>query len=156
MKDQGRIISVDTNLDRMRLWQKNMQRMKVGSASGVVADARRLSFQKLFDQVIVDAPCSSLGVIRRHPEIKWWRTEQDLSGLSVVQLQILEACAKYVRDRGEIVYIVCSFEPEETTEVIDNFLARNSNFQKLDESFLLPHQQKTDGFFLAKLKKNVS
>lgn len=151
--DQGLIVSVDSDFNRMKLWQENMQRMKVHSACGIVADARDLPFTILFDQVILDAPCSSLGVIRRHPEIKWWRREEDLMQLSELQLQILEACAKYVRDQGEMVYIVCSFEPEETVQVVDKFLAGNSNFHKIDESFLLPHQQKTDGFFLAKLKK---
>lgn len=156
MNDQGTIVSVDSDLNRMKLWQENMQRMKVRSASGIVADARDLPFTSLFDQIILDAPCSSLGVIRRHPEIKWWRRQEDLIQLSGLQLQILEACAKYVRDRGEIVYIVCSFEPEETVQMVDKFLAQNSSFQKIDESFLFPHQQKTDGFFLAKLRKNAS
>lgn len=154
--DQALIVSVDSEVNRMKLWQANMQRMKIRSAVGVVADARALPFTGLFDQVILDSPCSSLGVIRRHPEIKWWRREEDLMQLSDLQLQILEACAKYVRDQGEMVYVVCSFEPEETVQVIDKFLAANSNFQKIDETFLLPHQQRTDGFFLGKLKKHAS
>jgi 16S rRNA (cytosine967-C5)-methyltransferase len=156
IQERGLIVSVDAEISRMKLWEMNRKRMKVRSARGVVADARFLPFDCEFDQVIVDAPCSSLGVIRRHPEIKWWRREEDLAMLSQLQLQILNACAKYVRDQGEIVYMVCSFEPEETVQVLDQFLSENPNFQKTDAHFLLPHQQKTDGFFQAKLKRSAS
>ena len=107
------IVAIDSDLRRMRTWQRNMLRMKIPGVYGLIADGRNPPLQKhTFDQVIIDAPCSTLGVIRRHPEVKWWREESDLPGLSFLQLQILSACAKYVRSQGELIYSVCSFEPE--------------------------------------------
>jgi 16S rRNA (cytosine967-C5)-methyltransferase len=149
-KSSGFIVAVDSDLRRMRTWQRNMQRMKIPCVYGVLADARRLPLQDSFDQVIIDAPCSTIGVIRRHPEVKWWRQESDLPNLAALQLQILNACAKYVRSQGELIYSVCSFEPEETEQVSEAFLKENPNFSKLRDMMLLPHRDHTDGFYIVK------
>jgi 16S rRNA (cytosine967-C5)-methyltransferase len=154
MQDRGLIAAVDSEPSRMKLWKQNMLRMQLHSAYGVVADAGALPFLCKFDQVVLDAPCSSLGVIRRHPEIKWWRKESDLALLQSVQLQILGACAKYVRDKGDLFYIVCSFEPEETVQVIEKFVAVEPEFELQEKHYLYPHRDGTDGFFLAKCSRS--
>ena len=146
------IFAVDSDARRMRTWQRNMNRMRIPNVFGVVADARQLPFHGTFDQVILDAPCSTIGVIRRHPEVKWWREEKDLENLKTLQLQILNACAKYVRSQGELIYSVCSFEPEETEQVSDTFLQTNKNVSKQNELFLLPHRTHTDGFYAVKFQ----
>ena len=146
------IFAIDSDLRRMRTWQRNMLRMKIPGVYGLIGDGRTLPLQNnTFDQVIVDAPCSTLGVIRRHPEVKWWRQESDLQGLSFLQLQILNACAKYVRSQGELIYSVCSFEPEETEQVREAFLKKHPEYRKLQEMTLLPHREQTDGFYALKL-----
>jgi 16S rRNA (cytosine967-C5)-methyltransferase len=153
MKNDGTIIAFDSSLRRMQTWQRNMQRLKIQCADAVVGSGEHLAFLRTFDRVIVDAPCSSLGVIGRHPEIRWWRQEADLAGLASLQLQILNACAKYVRSQGELIYSVCSFEPEETEQVRDAFLRAQPSFSMLQEMVLLPHVNHTDGFYGLKLRR---
>jgi 16S rRNA (cytosine967-C5)-methyltransferase len=153
MKNQGSIVAVDSSVRRMQTWTKNMRRLRITCAHPVVENAESPAFLSAFERVIVDAPCSSLGVIGRHPEIRWWRQEADLIGLATLQLQILNACAKYVRSQGELIYSVCSFEPEETEQVRDAFLNAQPSFSKLQEMTLLPHREQTDGFYALKCKK---
>ncbi len=150
MKDRGRIISVDSDVKRMKMWRRNTERLQIQSAFPVTADARRLPFRRRFDLVTVDAPCSSLGVVRRHPEIKWWRTEDELASFREFQLQILESCVKYVGDTGSMVYSVCSFEPEETGDVCSEFLRVHPGFHEVARKTLFPHLHNTDGFFVVR------
>lgn len=153
MGDQGMITSVDSDLKRMKMWRRNIERLQIHSAKGVVADAKKLPLQKRFNLVTFDAPCSGLGVIRRHPEIKWWRNESELTKFAEVQLQILESCVKYVDDTGSMVYSVCSFEPEETDHISKEFLRSHPEFQETARKTLFPHRDNTDGFFIVRWKK---
>ncbi len=82
-----------------------------------------------FDAVLVDAPCTGLGTLRRHPEIKWRRVEADLAAAAVVQRQVLERAVPSVRPGGVLVYAVCSPEPEEGKGVVDAFLAEHTDFR---------------------------
>ncbi len=156
MRDQGMITSVDSDLKRMKMWRRNIERLRIHSANGVVADARKLPLGKRFNLVTFDAPCSGLGVIRRHPEIKWWRTEGELSKFAELQLQILESCVKYVDDTGSMVYSVCSFEPEETDDISKEFLRLHPEFQETTRKTLFPHRDNTDGFFVVRWEKIIS
>ncbi|HSP07951.1 MAG TPA: 16S rRNA (cytosine(967)-C(5))-methyltransferase RsmB [Acidobacteriota bacterium] len=154
MQDRGWIASVDSDGKRMKMWKRNIERLGIRCAAPVVADARALPFRaQEYDLVAVDAPCSSLGVIRRHPEIKWWRSEAELAGFGELQLQILDACAKYVRSRGALVYSVCSFEPEETSQVCERFLNAHRDFSDAEQRTLFPHRDGTDGFFVTRFEK---
>lgn len=153
MKDRGLIVAVDSGLKRMNRWQENLRRMKIAVAHPVVADGRSLPLLSRFDLVAVDAPCSSLGVIRRHPEIKWWLRPEELLEFQTLQLQILESCANNVRDQGEMIYSVCSFEPEETVQVKERFLAAHPEFAEVQSLTLFPHVHGTDGFYIAKFRK---
>jgi 16S rRNA (cytosine967-C5)-methyltransferase len=153
MKDEGRIVAVDSSARRMLTWRNNIQRLGIRCADPVVESGTHLAFLRAFDRVVIDAPCSSLGVIGRHPEIRWWRQESDLAGLASSQLQILDACAKYVRSQGELIYLVCSFEPEETEQVRDTFLKAQPLFSVLQEMTLFPHRNRTDGFYGLKLRR---
>jgi 16S rRNA (cytosine967-C5)-methyltransferase len=153
MRDQGIITSVDSDLKRMKMWRRNIERLQIHSAKGVVADARNLPLAKRFNLVTVDAPCSGLGVIRRHPEIKWWRNESEFPKFAEVQLQILEACAKYVDSTGSMIYSVCSFEPEETEDISREFLRLHPEFQETARKTLFPHRDNTDGFFIVRFER---
>jgi 16S rRNA (cytosine967-C5)-methyltransferase len=151
---QARIISMDNSMKRLLL-----------SSLGdhvVCADALAPPFRvSSFDTILVDAPCSSLGIIRKHPEIKWRRGEEDISRFAAMQLSLLRSLWDYLRPGGHIVYSVCSFEPEETTDVIRN-LAEDKNFILENplpflfnrDCFLsLPHETALDGFFIARIRK---
>jgi 16S rRNA (cytosine967-C5)-methyltransferase len=91
-----------------------------------------LPFAGGFDRVLVDAPCSGLGTVRREPDIKWRRHESDLADLASRQLALLERAADVVRPGGRLVYATCSSEPEENERVVERFLARHGGFHPVD------------------------
>jgi 16S rRNA (cytosine967-C5)-methyltransferase len=167
MKDEGEIFAIDTNDQRLKQLKDNYQRLKINSIKPYLQDARQIppSWGE-FDRILVDAPCSSLGVIRRHPDIKWLKREDELDGYQMGQLDILNGVKGCLRRGGILVYAVCSFEPEETIDVIKQYLADNPGFcvDREDEEFpglnaegffvTLPSlSYEMDGVFAAKLKK---
>jgi len=87
-----------------------------------------LPFGPVFDRVLLDAPCSGLGTLRRDPDIKWQRRADELPGLASAQTQMLEHAAQVVRPGGALVYATCSSEPDENETVVDGFLARTPEF----------------------------
>ncbi|HPC66104.1 MAG TPA: transcription antitermination factor NusB [Syntrophorhabdaceae bacterium] len=117
--------------------------------------------EKLFDKILLDAPCSSTGIIRKHPEIKWRLREKDIKRHGRNQVAMLKALWGCLKDKGYLVYSVCSFEPEETWGVLDEFSRENEFivenplpllFNK--EYFMsLPHETDLDGFFIVRLRK---
>ena len=155
MKDRGWIVSVDSDTKRMKMWRRNVERLGIRCAIPVIADARALPFEQAgFVSLLLDAPCSSLGVVRRHPEIKWWRSEEELQDFATLQLQILDACAKYVKGNGALVYSVCSFEPEETSGCCDAFVKRHGDFIESDAAHCCSPPRCTDGFFVVRFQKS--
>ena len=115
----------------------------------------------IFDTILLDAPCSSLGIIRKHPEIKWRRKEKDIAIFGHQQYAMLKSLWNKLKVGGYLVYSVCSFELEETVDVIDKFkndrkfaLENPLPFLFNKECFVsLPHETGMDGFFIARLKK---
>jgi 16S rRNA (cytosine967-C5)-methyltransferase len=91
-----------------------------------------LPFAPVFDRVLVDAPCSGLGTIRRDPDIRWRRLERDLDAMATDQLDLLERAAPVIRPGGRLVYATCSSEPEENEQVVDAFLSRHPEFTLAD------------------------
>jgi 16S rRNA (cytosine967-C5)-methyltransferase len=114
-----------------------------------------------FDSILLDAPCSSLGIVRKHPEIKWRRHEKDITMLGGLQLDMIRKLSVNLKRGGILVYSVCSFEPEETMEVVEQLeTAKLFSRQKplpglfdQDHFLSLPHQSGMDGFFIARLRK---
>jgi 16S rRNA (cytosine967-C5)-methyltransferase len=136
--------------------------LKSDRLSVVRGDILHLPFKlDSFDAILLDAPCSSLGIVRKHPEIKWRRQEKDIRRFGGYQLSLLRALWKGLKTGGHCVYSVCSFEPEETLGVITAFGAEEEfvlenplPFLFNKEYFLsLPHKTGIDGFFIAKLRK---
>ena len=89
-------------------------------------------FRPVFDRVLVDAPCSGLGTIRRDPDIRWRRSEAELEGLAARQLRLLQGAATVVAPGGRLFYATCSSEPEENEQVVSAFLERNEEFALVD------------------------
>ncbi len=115
----------------------------------------------IFDTILIDAPCSSLGIIRKHPEIKWRRTKGEILRFAELQLAMLNSLWGLLAKGGRVIYSVCTFEPEETLGVIHN-LAKEKKFTLENplpflfnkEYFIsLPHETAMDGFFIARLRK---
>ena len=115
----------------------------------------------IFDTILVDAPCSSLGILRKHPEIKWRRRHRDIISFGNFQFTLLKSLWDNLARGGHMIYSVCSFEPDETVAVIEKFkkerqfvLENPLPFLFNKEYFLsVPHETGADGFFIAKMKK---
>lgn len=133
MGDQGTIVALDVKASRLELLRDNCRRLGLHCIVPIVGDARRPADWPveiarsrhaglpLFDRILVDAPCSGLGVLRRHPESKGQRNESTFARHQILQGQILEAVAPCLRPGGVLVYSTCSTEPEETEEVVSRF-----------------------------------
>jgi 16S rRNA (cytosine967-C5)-methyltransferase len=148
------IVAMDNDIRRLRLIPKK--------ANVVAGDALRVPFRKgLFDIIVADAPCSSLGIIRKHPEIKCRRKKEDVIRFGNYQLDLLKSLWDNLRQGGRMVYSVCSFEPEETVEVLTRFgkereiiLERPFSFGANEGYYLsLPQETGMDGFFIARFRK---
>ncbi len=127
------LVAADARRGRIGLLQRTVAASGARCVRIVQADLRHpLPFTDLFDVVLVDAPCSGLGTIRRDPEIRWRRTESDLSRFGAAQRDMLASAAKVVRVGGRVVYATCSSEPEENDEVVEAFLGTHASFRQID------------------------
>lgn len=173
MKDKGKIIANDFYQHKVKLVEESAKRLGIKIIESKVSDARNIQdfFEEKMDRVLVDAPCSGLGVLRRKPDARWRKSPQDISGLIDIQLAILQSASQCVKPGGILVYSTCSIEPEENTEIIKSFLKKNPKFkmgnlvdflppmfksERLEESGYLqiyPHDYQTDGFFLSRLER---
>jgi 16S rRNA (cytosine967-C5)-methyltransferase len=118
-----------------------------------------------FDSVLVDAPCSGTGTLRRNPEIRWRISPADIEDLSGRQRQLLANAARVVKPKGRLVYSTCSVEPDENEAVVQAFLENNQSFERselaLDSSLITsasaartwPHREGTDGFFICAFER---
>ena len=102
--------------------------LQAGAGPGAGAPESRRPESGLFDRVLLDAPCSGLGVLGRHPEGKWWKTENGISHAAVTQKKLLESLSAMVRPGGSLIYAVCTGEAEETHQVVEPFLAAHPEF----------------------------
>ena len=172
--DRGQVYAVEPRQNRLHLVTKAARRLGLKSIKPVLADGRDLKPYNLPEPhaVLVDAPCSGLGVVRRLPEIKWRRREEDLARFQTLQLELLHSAATLLPEGGKLVYSVCSTEPEETSAVVEAINKRGdlelqpikpylpSYLQNQPESlpskelrintiYLWPHLYNLDGFFMA-------
>ena len=170
----GMLVAGDLRSRRIRLLRQTLRDARVGRARIVRHDLLGgLPFGAAFDCVLVDAPCSSLGTIRRDPDIRWSRREEELAALAGRQIRMLEEASCGVRAGGVLVYATCSSEPEENDGVIDAFLDRHPAFELedpratapgldagvaacLDQRGCLrtqPHLHALEAFFAARLRR---
>jgi 16S rRNA (cytosine967-C5)-methyltransferase len=133
MADTGRIVACDVRPRRMALLRETV---RVSGAANVrpvrLAADGPLPFAAVFDRVLVDAPCSGLGTLRRDPDIRWRRHESELATLAAAQQALLARAAAVVRPGGRLVYATCSSEPEENEQVVDAFLAAHAEYTLID------------------------
>ncbi len=154
--EQGRLTRVKENLERLNL-----------TANVITGDASQTEnwWQgEQFDRILLDAPCSGTGVIRRHPDIKWLRKAPDIDALVLLQQQILHSIWALLKPGGTLLYATCSVLPEENSEQIKRFIeqATDANLVSVTETSdsigwqLLPGEQNMDGFYYALLSKPIS
>jgi 16S rRNA (cytosine967-C5)-methyltransferase len=143
MKNEGRVIAEDLDPKRLKMVVANCERL---GATCVITEKS----EQQFDRVLVDAPCSNTGVMRRRVELRWRISPEEVHRLSKLQLEILSAAAKRLRSGGILVYSTCSLESEENSDVVREFLKQNPKFRLLDERALTPFETGTDGAYCAK------
>ncbi len=133
MQDTGRLVALDAQPGRLRLLRQNLRRLQLTCIIPVAANATEpLPWPERhgrFDRILVDAPCSGLGVLRRHPDIKWRKGEADVRRLQAVQLALLNRLLPTLASEGLLVYSVCSNEPEETHEVVHHVLQQHPELE---------------------------
>ncbi|HOJ32163.1 MAG TPA: 16S rRNA (cytosine(967)-C(5))-methyltransferase RsmB [Candidatus Hydrogenedentes bacterium] len=163
---QARIIAADVHFGRTKLIIQNVLRLNAEGVHVVCANGLTPPFQeKSFDRVLVDAPCSGLGTLRRHPDIKWRLQHEDLENCSTMQERLLRSAISLCKNDGVLVYGVCTFTPAETEKVIDRIIATESVIPEDGPEWLnkwrkktgiyqtLPHRDNMDGFFWTRLRK---
>lgn len=156
MNNTGRIIASDIYRRKLDLIDKEARRLGITNIETRSWDATRVdsSMVQKADRVLVDAPCSGLGVVRRKPEIKYKENTDDMELLPKKQLAILSASSAYVKPGGTLLYSTCTVNPKENEQVVDTFLRRNLSFKQVERTLLLPDSDKTDGFFICLMKKD--
>jgi len=151
---EGHLVALDRSRWRLVELGHNLERLRLGQTSLVVADATRplpIQASVNFDRILIDAPCSGLGTIRRHPELRWWRSEADFPQYATRQLAMLQHAATYLRVGGLLLYITCTTEVEENEAVVEAFLAFRPEFKIHFAPEALPatarHLLEPPGFF---------
>ena len=156
MNNTGKIIASDIYRRKLDIVDKEAKRLGINNIETRSWDATRVdsSMIKKADKVLVDAPCSGLGVVRRKPEIKYKELTDEVRLLPKKQLAILSASSSYVKPGGTLVYSTCTVNPEENEMVIEAFLKKNRDFEQVERTLLLPNVNGTDGFFICVMKRN--
>ncbi|MBS1551028.1 MAG: 16S rRNA (cytosine(967)-C(5))-methyltransferase RsmB [Bacteroidetes bacterium] len=172
MNNEGLIIAVEKYLSRIEVMNKNFERLGVKNAKVIhddISDPRTADLKDSLigkaDKILVDAPCSGLGVLSKKPDIKWKREPDDIFQLQKLQTEILENSLKYLKPQGAIIYSTCTTESEENMNIVENFLRVHPEFSIENASAfvpekavnkdgcieLFPHIHNTDGAFSARL-----
>ncbi|MBJ3815087.1 16S rRNA (cytosine(967)-C(5))-methyltransferase RsmB [Shimwellia pseudoproteus] len=159
---QAKVLAVDVDPQRLKRVYENLARLNM-QADVKCGDGRypdQWCGEQIFDRILLDAPCSATGVIRRHPDIKWLRRDADIAELALLQGEILDAIWPHLKSGGTLVYATCSILPEENSQQIAAFLARHPEATLVDTGTPaqpgrqnLPAAEEGDGFFYAKLIK---
>jgi 16S rRNA (cytosine967-C5)-methyltransferase len=156
------VVAIDSDEKRLDRVYDNLERLQL-RADVICGDARypQQWWQgEQFDRILLDAPCSATGVIRRHPDIKWLRRADDIDALAQLQSEILDAMWQQLKPGGTLVYATCSITPQENSEQVKAFLDRteNAELQGSERSHpgrqILPGEDDMDGFYYAVLKKS--
>jgi 16S rRNA (cytosine967-C5)-methyltransferase len=173
MRNTGRLYAFDVSEKRLGKLKPRLARSGLSNVHPVVIahenDTKVKRLAAKLDRVLVDAPCSGLGTLRRNPDVKWRHTPEDVAELNVKQSAILASAARLVKPGGRLVYATCSLLDEENEAIVEQFMANHDDFilmpmkdvleeQKIplemgDYLKLSPHQHQTDGFFAAVLER---
>jgi 16S rRNA (cytosine967-C5)-methyltransferase len=175
MNNEGKIAACDVSEERLKLLRENCRRLGVsgvefrssrGGEAQTCHSALRTPHSEFdlslltsaatdetFDRILIDAPCSNTGVLRRRVDLRWRISPDEISRLRRTQLDLLNLAAPILRPGGVLIYSTCSLEPEENSEVVGEFLRERENFKLESERELLPFADNVDGAFVARLKK---
>lgn len=167
MENRGRILAVDIHESKLKLIKENCQRQGVKIVRLKRADARNLKLNMLADKVLLDAPCSGLGILGRKVDVRWAKSEKVIHELAVLQLELLRNAASLIRPGGTLLYSTCTIEPKENEEVVEKFLSTHPEFsiirpKDVPDTLITargfvrtwPHRHRMGGSFAALLAKS--
>ena len=174
MQNKGKIIAVDISEKKIEILRENCIRLGVENVETKVLDSTKdnLSFISAADAVLIDVPCSGFGTLRRHPDIRWNKTEEQLHALNRLQYGLLQNAAKHVKKGCILVYSTCTIDPTENEKIIKRFIKNNPKFSVehvgellpnitetaiTQDGFLqtFPHEHGVDGTFAARLRRVI-
>jgi 16S rRNA (cytosine967-C5)-methyltransferase len=171
MGDRGKIWASDRDLKRLRKVKENAERLDLTSIEICPGDSRDLvEFKGTADRVLLDVPCSGLGILHKRPDIRWRQTPAKIEQLVLLQAELLERASTWVKPNGILVYATCTLDPLENEHIIESFLARHPHWQietpppnsipaslatKRGWIYIWPQKHDMDGFFMAKLKLTI-
>ena len=159
--DDGRIMAVDSQADRVERLRESMDRLQLGVVEIAIADAARPEAltralgNDRFDRVLVDVPCSNTGVLRRRPEARWRFTKEALAAIIIMQRKMLDSAAGRLAPGGALVYSTCSLEVEENRGLIDAWLSTHPGFTLEEEIECLPPRAGTDSAYAARIAQRA-
>jgi 16S rRNA (cytosine967-C5)-methyltransferase len=169
MRGRGQVLAVERHPGRARALTRTCSRMRAGCVDIRIADAAALEAGGSYDRVLVDPPCSGLGTLQSRPDLRWRVTPESIEELAATQARILRAGAAATRPGGVLVYSLCTISQTESHDVLEEFLRERSDFSAEDLSAehpeltdprcarylqLLPPRDRTDGFFIARLRRH--
>jgi len=172
MENKGHIIAGDVHAHKVELLKQNAKRLQVTCVEAKQHDATKLKtyYNKLFDKIVVDAPCSGLGVLQKKLDMRWRKQEEDLNAFPSLQLVILNSAAPLVKNGGVLVYSTCTINEEENEQVVKAFLDKHPEFHLEDANaylpfktsqvntdkmvHILPYKDEMDGFFISRMIKD--
>ena len=163
----GEVVFADLHDHKITLINNEATRLKHTNYQALSADAKSFDYGRQFDRIIVDAPCSGLGVIKRKPEIKYERSSDSIEELVELQLEILDNVKKHLKPGGILIYSTCTIHQLENENVAFTFKKKHDDIEFDDFSIpafdftgpyrqILPYEHDTDGFFIARFKKSQS
>lgn len=167
MQNDGNIIAIERHFSRAKFFRDNLSRLGIEIAHIICADSLRLPTSVEFDKILIDAPCTGFGVLKKRADLRWKRTLKDIENMKHLQFQLLESAAKAVKPDGIIIYSTCTIEPEENEQVVNTFLEKNKGFilesvahyipqQYISEKHFVrtfPSRHQMDGSFAARIRK---
>lgn len=158
------VFAVEVSAKRFETLEETVKRFDLENVQPINNDILKMEGEEAFDLILLDAPCTAIGTMRKHPEIRWLRTEVQIREKAGQQKAMLNKVAPLLAKKGRLIYSVCTTEPEETTDVIDAFLGANPSFEAVKpactDDFIKggyfvsdPSKTNCDGFFAAVLEK---
>ena len=155
MENKGQLIAMDIYANKLTELKRRAKRNNAHNIQTKVIDSTKVikKMKNSADVVLIDSPCSGLGVLKRNPDAKWKLQPEFLDKIKATQAEILNNYAQMVKDGGTLVYATCSILPSENEEQVKKFLSLHNEFELVDSKSISVAKSGFDGFFMAKMKK---
>ena len=156
MENKGQIIAMDIYAGKLKELKRRAKRAGAHNIQPRLIESSKTikKLKESADRVLIDAPCSGLGVLKRNPDAKWKLLPEFIENIKKTQAEILNSYSKLVKKGGKLVYATCSILPSENEEQVANFLENNPNFSLVNENKVSPSKSGYDGFYMALLERN--